>query len=291
MRDTANAPLCGDGAPAGAGGPRGVAPKLVPGDEHRVVAPGHRADAQAVAAVDDRAAPRRWRAPRARVRCMLLDEAAVPAFSSRPPGITMTLSALRCSTTSISASGTCAAATLRTSRSTGAGSERDGRHAAGTRRSRALPGLTTKTARRSNPSRRTLSRMMRPGFISRRHAEDGDRPRRAAGSSASRTGRGVRARHAAVADASTSTSSATSSPPQRDERVDLEVGDAVGTAGRRQPAELLDRLAQAGDAGAGGLAAHAAGGQRREREPQQRQPRFPRASSGAGRRSRHRVRA
>ncbi len=144
------------------------------------------------------------------VSCIWLTSPLVPAFSSSPPGITITLSALRCSTTSMSESGICAAETLRISRSTGAGSER----IVGTAWQPSIsetPGLITKIDFRSNPSRITLFRITWPGFIC------DETPAIAIDWGASRlrslrTGRGVTSGMCPVPIVA-STSSATSSPP------------------------------------------------------------------------------
>ncbi len=53
----------------------------------------------------------------------------------------------------------------------------------------------------------------------------------------------------------------------RDERIDLEIADAVRTAHGGEPAELLDGLAEPRDARARRLPAHAARRQRRQRQP------------------------
>ncbi len=116
--------------------------QLVLGDEHRVVAPGQRADPQAVPAVDQRALPLARARRGERLPHPRHDLRPVPDFSSSPPGITMMLSAFLPSTMSVIAWGVCAAEMARMNRSTRSGSDA----MSGTQRhpaSSVLPGFTT----------------------------------------------------------------------------------------------------------------------------------------------------
>ncbi len=96
--------------------------------------------------------------------CIRATMASLPAFSSRPPGISTTLSAFSRSMISTSAAEAWAASTQSTKRSTRSGIAA----MSGTQRHpsiSAVPPLTITIRSRANPSRSRLLTMMCPGFI------------------------------------------------------------------------------------------------------------------------------